>query len=162
MTTVSNSTPLISLAMVGLFDLLHALYGTITIPEKVYEEVVIQGQGRPGAIEVANALWIVRRAVAAPQSVAQLMATNRLQQGESEAIALALEMQATRILLDERAARRGAEAQQLSVIGTVGILLLAKSQSLIVAVKPPLDALKASGIRLGDVIYKVALRRAGE
>ena len=46
-TVITDSTPLIYLAAIGKFDLLGVLYGQIIIPSAVYEEVVIQGAGRP-------------------------------------------------------------------------------------------------------------------
>ncbi len=68
MTGVSNSTPLIYLAAIGRFGLLQALYGRISIPLAVFDEVVTQGTGRWGAAETANANWIDRRAISDPSS----------------------------------------------------------------------------------------------
>lgn len=162
MIIVSNSSPLISLSAIGLFDLLNPVFEKVIIPEEVYEEVVIRGQGLAGSQEVRAATWIIRRMIADKQEVARLMATTKLQRGESEAIILAVELQAAGILLDERVARRQAEARNLRVVGTLGILQLAKSQNLIASVRPHLDALKAAGIRISPAIYHEALRRAGE
>jgi len=68
-----------------------------------------------------------------------------LGKGESEAIVLAKELKANFVLLDDRAARRIARQENLPIIGRVGILLLAKENKLIPAVKPSLDALLAIG-----------------
>ena len=73
MIVVSNSSPLISLSAIGLFDLLNALYGTIHIPEAVYQEVVVTGAGRPGSEEVQAAPWIIRHEVKDFQAVARLV-----------------------------------------------------------------------------------------
>ena len=54
-TVIADATPLIYLAAIGKFDLLGVLYGQIVIPSAVYDEVVIQGSGRPGAAETAGA-----------------------------------------------------------------------------------------------------------
>jgi hypothetical protein len=43
---------LINLARIGKLDLLHDLYGELTIPEAVWREVVVEGAGQPGADEV--------------------------------------------------------------------------------------------------------------
>lgn len=162
MTIVSNASPLISLSSIGLLDLLAKLYGTIIIPQAVYEEVVIVGQGRPGSQEVAAARWIVTRSVSDPQVVATLRAATGLDAGESEAIILASELNASVIILDDEDARQYAQTQRLPVIGAIGVLLLAKQRGSIAAVKPLLDNLIAAGIRIGAAIYNEALRRAAE
>jgi predicted nucleic acid-binding protein len=43
---------------VNQFDLLATFYGQIVIPEAVYEEVVVRGEGRDGSREVKEATWI--------------------------------------------------------------------------------------------------------
>src|ERR1022692_4317146 len=57
-TIVADSSPLIVLAKLGCFDLLHKLYPRIYISAEVHHEVVVAGAGLPGASEVANATWI--------------------------------------------------------------------------------------------------------
>jgi predicted nucleic acid-binding protein len=57
MIVVCDSTPLIYLAALGKFDLLQTLYRHVSIPTAVYDEVVIQGAGRWGAAETAQASW---------------------------------------------------------------------------------------------------------
>jgi predicted nucleic acid-binding protein len=56
---VADSSCLIALARSGQLDVLRALFGQITIPAAVYDEVVSQGAGRPGSDEVAQAKWIM-------------------------------------------------------------------------------------------------------
>jgi predicted nucleic acid-binding protein len=85
-----------------------------------------------------------------------------LDKGESEAIILAGSLSASLIILDDRDARRYAQTNQLAIIGTVGILLLAKSNGLLSAIKQPLDALVAAGVRIDPLLYSNALLRAGE
>jgi uncharacterized protein len=46
-TVVSNASPLINLARIGLLRLLPALFTQITIPQAVYDEIVVQGHGQP-------------------------------------------------------------------------------------------------------------------
>jgi predicted nucleic acid-binding protein len=55
---VADSSPLVILAKLGCFDLLHRFYPLIYISPEVHNEVVIAGTGLPGAAEVANAAWI--------------------------------------------------------------------------------------------------------
>ena len=158
---VSNSTSLIALNAIGSRALLTSLYGSIHIPEAVYNEVV-SGAGRAGASAVASAKWITRHTVVDQPAITSLKINNHLATGESEAIVLAGEMGADLILLDDRAARRVARQHNLSIIGTVGILLQAKDQQMIPAVKPLLDSLISAGIYLDATLYQQALRLAGE
>lgn len=162
MIAVSNTFPLISFSSIDLFNLLHTLFETITIPEEVYQEIVVQGQGRPGANEVATASWIARRAVADYQAVRYLISSARLERGESEAIVLANELTADYLILDDLAARRYALEQNLPVIGTIGILVAARAKQLIPSVKQAMDALRVAGRYIHNDVYDEALRRTGE
>lgn len=58
MRVVSNSTPIIALSRIGKLDILRVVFGTIEIPEAVFNEVVKEGASRPGANEVRDAAWI--------------------------------------------------------------------------------------------------------
>jgi uncharacterized protein len=83
--------------------------------------------------------------------------------GEAESIALALELQAGLILLDEREGRHLAQRLGLRVIGVVGVLLDGKSRGALDAVRPLLDDLRQiAGFYLGEAVYTRALRLAGE
>ncbi|MBC7218325.1 MAG: hypothetical protein H5U36_09390 [Candidatus Caldatribacterium sp.] len=63
MSVVSNASALINLARIGKLDLLHKLYGELIIPEAVWQEVVVEGAGQPGADEARRASWIKRCSV---------------------------------------------------------------------------------------------------
>jgi predicted nucleic acid-binding protein len=82
--------------------------------------------------------------------------------GESEANCLALEIEARLIVLDERPARRLAQALHLPVIGTLGILLAAKRHQILAAVGPCLDALLEHDFRIAPSLYENVLRASGE
>jgi predicted nucleic acid-binding protein len=58
MSTVSNASPLINLARIGKLDLLYQLYGKLIVPSAVWQKVVIEGAGQPGADDVKAATWI--------------------------------------------------------------------------------------------------------
>lgn len=162
MIIVANSSPLISLSSVKALPLAQALYGDIYFAEAVYQEIVVAGAGKAGSSDVAAARWIKRRIVANAGAVAQLMLAHKLERGECETLALAAEMNADLILLDEKPARKVAAQQGFAVIGSLGVLLLAKSNGVIGAVKPTLDALLKAGMRLDPNLYTEILRRAGE
>jgi predicted nucleic acid-binding protein len=118
---VSDSSPLITLARIGCFDLLPKLYSRIYIPVEVYNEVVIDGPGLPGAAEVLQSDWIE---VARAESSLRLATGSAvgLGAGELSAVALAEELKADLVLIDEWRARRYALEKGLAVIGCVGVL----------------------------------------
>lgn len=82
--------------------------------------------------------------------------------GEAEAIVLAQEKQADWLLVDENKARTIAQRLGLPMIGTVGLLLLAKQQGKIPAVRPQLDALRSHQFRLSHKVYALVLTQANE
>ena len=75
-------------------------------------------------------------------------------------IALALAHENAVVLIDEKKGRRIAREHGLPVIGTLGVVLRAKQQGLISAVKPLMDLLAATGFRMSDALYQDVLRRA--
>jgi predicted nucleic acid-binding protein len=112
-------------------------------------------------MEVSSATWLT--VVATSQSdVVDALLAGGLHRGESEAIAIAIERQADRLLIDERQGRIAAESMGVAIIGSVGILIAAKTRGDINAVAPMLDALRASGLWLSDVLVARVLLAVGE
>jgi len=95
---VSESSPLVYLAALGDFWLLRTLFGSVTIPPAVYDEVVTRGGRFPVSQAVRAALGDWRRV----QGAARVEHRWLLQEGETEAIALAQEVSARALLLDDR------------------------------------------------------------
>ena len=83
-------------------------------------------------------------------------------EGEAEAIVLALELNAELLLVDERDARSLAKKLGLQVMGTLGVLALAKYRGLVREVKPIIDKLVGSGFWISSRILKEFLRELGE
>ncbi len=158
---VSDSSPLVNLARIGRLDLLPGLFSHLVVPDAVWEEVVVRGEGRPGATEVGTAAWIERRTVTGRDFVALL--GEDLGAGEAEAIGLALECRARLLLMDERLGRQRAERLGIRCLGLVGILVLAKQRGLLPTVRPSLDALRdLAGFRLSAELIQRVLRDKGE
>lgn len=161
MIVASNTSPLTNLATIGQFELLRSLYQHVYVADAVWNELHANGQRWPGAREVSDADWIKRIGVRNQSLVIALQ--RDLDQGEAETIALAVEQNANLVLLDEREGRRAAARMGLRVTGVVGILLEAKTQSLIGAVQPLLDRLRAeAGFFLSENLYRLALELAQE
>lgn len=137
MTAVADAGPLIHLSWLGRLDLLPALFEEVLVPPAVEDEVLRAGPHVPGVAALREAFgsgWLKPQAVSDPGPVATLRA--RLDAGESEAIVLMREGRAQVLLLDERRARATAQQEGLPVVGTIGILRMARDQDLIPAVGP--------------------------
>jgi len=108
---VANAS-VIGLSSIGRLTLLHERFpGGVLNPPAVWREVGEQGGERPGAREVARAKGITVRDVTA-REIVQLLEME-LEEGEAEAIALAHEIGAVVVLLDERDARRGSKSMTI-------------------------------------------------
>lgn len=94
MIVVSNSTPLITLAKVGYFDLLQKLFTEITISQEVWDEVVVSGAGLAGSSETSQAGWIKVSSVADSSLVGEWRNAHNLGAGELSTILLAKELTA--------------------------------------------------------------------
>jgi predicted nucleic acid-binding protein len=160
MIIVSDTTPISELAKVDHLDLLPKLFGKVVIPQGVFDE--LQVGEHPAAKLVHDLSWLEVVTVNNQQLVRELQQSFKLDLGESEAIALAEEIRASQLLIDERAARKVAMARKLPLIGTVGILLLAKRRGLLDSVKDVLDEMKAQGMRISDRLYVQVLTLAQE
>jgi uncharacterized protein len=153
---VSDSSALINLARIGKLELMRDLYGEVRIPEAVWQEAVVKGEGQAGASEIKSAPWIKAQSVKNTELVKALQ--QELDAGESEAIALALETQAELLLMDERLGRDTARHLGLPFTGLIGLLVEAKRKGLIANIKSEVDALRnVAGFRITDSLYRQIL-----
>ena len=151
MIVVSDTSPILSLALIGRLDLLRDLYGAIMIPDAVRSELIATEQD--GAREVAQVAWIVTRPI--DHDVVWKLLLREIDRGEAEAIRLALQSNADILLIDERKARHLAAYLELGVVGLLDVLQEAKQRQLITSVKPILDELVARAcFRLSHKLYQ--------
>lgn len=147
---VSNSSPIIHLAKIGKLELLKEYFQTITIPEAVFRECALEGKAREEVEIIKNADWIRVMQVESKKMVRLLQSL--LDDGESEAIALSLEIGADLILLDDSDAREKARLYGLKITGTIGILLQAKVEKKLDSLSKTLVKLKESGFWLNNYL----------
>jgi predicted nucleic acid-binding protein len=160
---ISDTSAITNLAAIKYLQLLPQLYGQVIIPEAVYRELIEIEPPVPGAVEVETAPWIDVRQVIDIAVVGRLQSEVRLDPGESEAIALALELNADLLLIDERRGRAEANRLGVRITGLLGILIEAKQKNLISAVKPLMDALiSTSDFRVSSALYDQILALVDE
>ncbi|MFM9946733.1 MAG: DUF3368 domain-containing protein [Saprospiraceae bacterium] len=158
---VSDASPIINLARIGRIALLPALFEQIIIPQKVFEEIVVQGKGQPGANEITTADWVEVKSC--QDAFKAKLLENELDPGESEAIVLAQEINADLLLLDDNAARDVAARLGLEYTGLLGILLKAKQKGLVKEVRPIMDELvNVANFRISKSIYDSIIKLTGE
>jgi predicted nucleic acid-binding protein len=119
MIVVGDTSPINYLVLIGHIEVLPRFYGRILIPPSVWNE--LQDTNTPDMVRtwVAQApAWLeLRQLIGAPDP-----SLGFLDQGEREAIALAEEVHADRLIADETLARAEAIRRNLPVIGTLGVL----------------------------------------
>jgi len=158
---VADAGPLIAFGRLDKFSLLGAIFDRVIVPQAVYQEI----QSRP---ELPDAVAI--RAAARSDSLTvdastpgrpDLPGEIELGEGEAAAIALAAKL-GLGVLMDDLQGRSAAALLNLRVIGTVGVLTLARERGMIPALAPLLQDLRASGYYLSDALIEAALQRVGE
>ena len=150
--TVCNASPLIVFHQIGRLELFRAVLGTVLIPAAVASEIA-PSMGVPPS-------WIQTRSP--PVALNPMAWWSSLDRGEIEAIALALELSARLVLLDDLLARRAAHQLGLNVVGSVGVLLQAHRRGLLGTVRPDLDAMVEAGFHLSRALYVEILAIANE
>ena len=161
MIIVSNTTPLIGLAVIQRFALLRQFFGEITIQQAVYDEAVIAGREAGGAKqEILAADWI--KVVAAKDRLAVEILLDELDLGEAKTIVLTREINADWVLMDERKGRRKLAQLNQQKIGTLGILLKARQSGLLSVLKRELELLRQNGFSISQQIIDEILHQVGE
>jgi predicted nucleic acid-binding protein len=158
MIIVCDCSPLVALALCDQLVLLDALFNDVIIPENVYTEATIPG--KPEAVKIA--FYAQGKVVKTVGPLPVQLRGNVLGKGETEAIALYWEKSADYLLVDEDKGRRFAKANGINVIGSLGILLLAKEKNLVTSIKPFVTILRTSNIRIAESLYQSILGLAKE
>ncbi len=86
----------------------------------------------------------------------------KLDPGETQAIGLALHMNADYLIIDEMNGRGEAVKLGIKTVGMLGIFLRAKEKGLILSVRPYLEKLQLTTFRMSASIYNATLKKAGE
>jgi predicted nucleic acid-binding protein len=157
---VSDTSPLRALHHLGEIWILQRLYARILVPPAVAAELAFP-RGKAGPVDVSGISFITVQSPTDQQRVSTLL--KMLDRGEAEAIALATEVKAVALLIDEAAGRAVAAASGIPHIGLVGILGRAKQEKLITEVRSRIDRLKREiSFYVSDQFYAQFLKSIGE
>lgn len=160
LTAVADASFIIGISLCQQWDTLEVLVETLIVADKVWEEVVEQGEGQPGEKELRQATFVGRRTVSNTSAVTMLMTT--LDEGEAETLVLATELGVTKVFVDDLRGRKIAQSLGLQAVGVAGFLLFAKKKGEIRAVRPLLLQLLQKGFRLSSRLINAVLEEAGE
>jgi predicted nucleic acid-binding protein len=163
MPVVSDASPILGLSAIGLLELLKAQFDSVFIPQAVLEELKVETNFR-GTSAIQNALkngWLQPRDVQ-NKPLAQAFALE-LDKGESEAIALAMDLGIQMIVMDESMGRERARAMGLQTIGVLGILLNAKKRGQIKSVRTTMESLRQE-VRffISETLFEQIIQASGE
>ncbi|MGC1378001.1 MAG: DUF3368 domain-containing protein [Anaerolineales bacterium] len=163
MPAVSDTSPILGLAVIGHLELLRRQFGNIFIPQAVLSELKVGADFR-GVSVIQQAIkdgWLEAREI---QNIPLAQSLSlELDRGESEAITLAMDWGVGIIAMDERIGRERARIMGLKTIGVLGVLLNAKKHGEIKSLKNAMAALRNKiGFFISDELYRQILIQAGE
>jgi uncharacterized protein len=161
MIIVSDTSPVSNLILIERLDILQSLFAEIIIPSAVDKEILALKQFGKDLGKYESADWIK---IIQPENLQKVRTLEiKLDKGEAQAIALALEINCDLLLMDERIGTNIAREEGLQTIGLVGVLIKAKEKRLIENVSDILFDLKdKAGFWLDAKLEKKILEELGE
>lgn len=119
MIIVSDTSSISNLLQIGLIDILHALYGEITITPAVRRELYhLPNQEK----QIEQIDWIKVKTPQDQGMIVQLL--EEIDLGEAESIVLAMEEQAKYLIIDEYKGRMIADSYGIKIVGILGVLMV--------------------------------------
>ena len=156
---ITDTSPIQYLYQIAQLALLPTLYGQISMPQAVADELA-QGLAQGISLPDPTSLpWLALCQVPPSTLVPDLP---NLGAGEREALSLATTLPDSLVILDDALARSYAQQLNIPVTGTLGVLLKGKQSGYIDAIAPLLDQLNALNFRLAPVTRAAVLKLANE
>ena len=146
---IADVSCFIILSNINELGILNKLYRNIITTPDIAKEF---GESLPD--------WVIVKSPADQQK--QLILELQIDKGEASAIALALELPGSLIILDDLAARTLAKYLDIKITGTIGVIIKAKLNGVIPSIKPVLDKIKKTNFRLSAALEIIALKAAEE
>ncbi|MBF0311426.1 MAG: DUF3368 domain-containing protein [Magnetococcales bacterium] len=156
---IINASPLIFLARSRHIHLLQHLHRPILVPQPVVQEIRARGPHDPTVRTLNETAWL--EIVPAPAIPGEILVWD-LGLGESAVLALARSIPGSIALIDDQSGRRCAQTLRITLMGTVGLVLLAKQNGAIPNARAVLAVLREHGMYLSDSVLNAALSLVGE
>ena len=153
MLVVANSSPLNILIRIRYVDVLPVLFNQVVIPGEVAREL-----SRPRTPQIVKDFIARAPAWLAIRESRPAETSTRLDSGELAAISLALELKADFLLIDEKAGRRAAAENNLTIIGSIGILERAAKRGLL-DLEEAFQRIKQTDFHVSDELLDQSLKR---
>lgn len=157
---VINASPLIFLAGIGGLEWVAGLAeGPVLVPRAVAHEVAA---GEGGAEIVDQIEQDARFSIVSDMAVPDVLTAWDLGAGETQALAYGFQQPAPVVILDDKAARQCARAPGVRIVGTLGVVLVARRRGWIAHARPIIERLQSRGMFLSADLISAALRDVGE
>jgi len=157
---VINTGPILAIiAGTGDLELLRSLYKQVLVPYEVCQEVLAGGVADFGIPEFNRADFLDKRNQ--PTQI-QAYLRNSLDLGESSVIQLAIDEEIQTICIDEAIGRRIARLNELTVTGSLGILVRAKNEGHSLLIRDAIQRMQVHGVWLSERVINMVLKQVGE
>lgn len=158
---VADTSPLIGIAVMGLFPELNTLFNQVIVPEAVVQECM-HDLSKPQSIIIKKALTdnVLQQQKVTNTEACQLL-SQILDPGEAEAICLAKQLGAI-ALIDEKAGRKIAAREGVKCIGSLYVVIKAKQNGSIASVVPLIKRLQEHGYYLDSRLIETVLLACNE
>lgn len=157
MIIVADASPLVALALCDCLDVLGALFGEIKVSQAVFDEAI--SKGKPGAQKLEDYLSDKVSTLSLDEYI---LGDTTLDRGELTSIALYKKLGADYLLIDEKAGRRIAKLNNVEIIGSLGVLILARKKGIIPLLSPYVEILRRSKVHFSENLLDYALSAVGE
>lgn len=155
---VTNTTPLIALtAATGGLEIFRTLYDRVLVPFEVEQEVLAGEHDTLTIAALRRATWLDRQP-ALPAFLPILK--NSLDRGEASVLQTALDNGIQLVCIDEAVGRRVARLCNLSITGSIGVLLKAQQRGFPIAIPDAINRMRDHGIWISDAVIRFALQHA--
>lgn len=145
MIVISDTSPIRYLCQIGQIGILPAIFESVVVPKAVAAELSRKATPQAARDFVDNSPdWLHIQEPSRP-----IATTGDFGDGELQAIALAIELQADYLIMDDLGARTFAERQNVAVIGTLGTLKIAARRGLL-ELEQAINDLQLCGFYISD------------
>jgi len=146
---IGDSSALVALATMDRLNLLEQLFHEVYVPKAVYDELIIEGKPQSDTLKH----FLCDKVITVNLTLSQI----GLGQGELEAITLYQQLDADFLLIDDKRAKDFAKLNEINVIGSLGVLLLAKERGLLTSLRDDLEKLSYSNLFISPKLIKSLL-----